>query len=249
MPRPCKLPGVSFSLRGLRTSGRIFCVLFSAVLAAGGSGCRTTVKETSGAYSISDRKPSSVVDAELKKLLEEIGTYPKRHDLRYRVAGIYFARGEYRAAVEHLKQALRLAPDEPKYHFRLGQTYFRMRELDLAERELREAIRLWPPKRYSGPHAFLGYVLSLKRDHTGAIAEFQKCIETDPGNPEFYYALGAQYDIVGDKEQAARCFHEYLLKGGTTYRKNAVFLLRKLGADVPEEAFGDSAQREMREQS
>lgn len=209
-------------------------LLFGALLAA--SGCQTTVKESASSYSISDAKPGSIVDAELKKLLEDVAEYPKRHDLHYRIAGIHFAKGEYRESADRLRRALSLAPSEPKYHFRLGQTYLRMQELGLAEKEFREAVRLWPPGRYSGPHAFLGYVLSLKRDHAGAIDEFKRCIETDPENPDFYYAVGAQYDIMGRKDEAARYFHDYLLRGGTTYRKNAVFLLRKLGADVPESA-------------
>lgn len=249
MPRPRRSQRGSPAAPVFRISQllpRLHLVLV-ALLAA--YGCQTTVKESAGSYSISDAKPGSIVDSELKKLLEEAAEYPKRHDIHYRIAGIHFARGEYRESADRLKRALALAPAEPKYHFRLGQTYLRMQELGLAENEFREALKLWPPGRYSGPHAFLGYVLSLKRDHAGAIDQFKKCIETDPENPDFYYAVGAQYDIMGRKDEAARYFHEYLLRGGTTYRKNAAFLLRKLGAEVPEAALDGPPSGGDREQS
>lgn len=194
--------------------------------------CTTTVTEKGTDYEIADAQSSSFRDTELDNLKAEVEKYPKRHDLHYRIAGIYFERGSYYKSRDALEQAIELESGEGKYHFQLGRVYLRMQELEPAETQLRTAIRCWPPKRFSGPHAALGYVLSLKKDHEGALREFQTCIEIEPGNTEYYYSLAAQYDLVGNKEQAIHYFREYLQRGGTTYRRNAIFILESMGVKV-----------------
>lgn len=209
----------------------------------GSPGCKTTTTEAGTSYSVSDDKGESVLDSRLRRLAEEVERYPKRHDLHYEIAGIYFEKGDLHSAGRALKAALELAPDNVQYHVMLGRVYLQMQEVDMAEEHFRKAVSLVPPGRYSGPHAALGYVLSLKRDYQGAIEEFKKCLIAEPNNPKYLYSLGAQYDIMGDREQAIRYFQDYLQTGDTEYRKNTVFVLQKLGVrpNLPEEGRPEAA--------
>jgi tetratricopeptide (TPR) repeat protein len=190
---------------------------------------------------IPDAQQGSILDSKLKNLMEEVGKYPKRHDLHYQIAGVYFEKEDYREAAKGLKAALRLAPEESKYHFQLGRVYSVMGESQEAETHFREAVRLSQGDRYSGPHAALGYVLAMKKDLSGAIAEFKKCAEIEPQNPDYQYSLGSLHDMRGERDEAIKCFQEYLVLGGTRYRKNAVFFLEKLGVQVDDAALGSTS--------
>jgi tetratricopeptide (TPR) repeat protein len=148
------------------------------------------------------------------------------------MAGIQAQKGDYREAAAALERAIALAPDEAKYHIQLGRVRLVMKELEESEKCFRRALDLLPRDRFSGPHAALGLVLSMQKQHEAALKEFQKCREIEPENSVFHYALGAQYDILGRKDEAIDSFKEYLRLGGTTYRKNAAFILQRLGVDV-----------------
>jgi tetratricopeptide (TPR) repeat protein len=206
--------------------------LLAAVVSCTLTACQTTTTEVGTGYKFPDEDTESILDSKLNNLSKEVEKYPKRHDLHYRIAGVHFQKADYHESAQALERAIALSPEDSKYHFQLGRVYLRMQELEIAEEHFRKATRLSPPDRYSGPHAALGLVLSLNKDYKGAIAEFKKCIQIDPENPLYYYSLGAQYDIVGNTEGAIRNFKEYLLRGGVRYRKNATFILRKLGVDV-----------------
>jgi len=209
----------------------ITAILVSSLLLTAPS-CTTTVTDGGTSYTVSNEKGESVLDSRLRRLDEEVKLYPKRHDLYYDMAGIYYEKQDFRAAARALEKAIELEPTNVQYQTMLGRVYLLMQEVELAEQHFRKAVSLVPPGRYSGPHAALGYVLSLKKDYAGAIEEFKKCLIAEPYNPKFYYSLGAQYDIMGNREEAIRYFQGYLQSGDTEYRKHVVFLLGKLGVDV-----------------
>jgi tetratricopeptide (TPR) repeat protein len=163
--------------------------------------------------------------------------YPLRADLHYEIASLHAKKGECRESAKALERAIQLAPEEAKYHFHLGRVFLSMSDLSAAEKEFRDAAKLSREGRYTGPRAALGWTLSLKKDVDGAIAEFGKCVEIDPGNPVFYFFLGSLHDMKGDREPAIHNFREYLARGGVTYRKKTSDILRSLGvetADIPE---------------
>ena len=89
-----------------------------------------------------------------------------------------------------------------------------MQELELAEKAFRRAVDLSANDRYSGPRAALALVLSMRGKNKEAIEQFLRCIEVEPDNVEYYYSLGAQYDILGQQDEAIHYFREYLLRGG-----------------------------------
>ena len=114
----------------------------------------------------------------------------------------------------------------------ITRVFLQMGEVDNAVVSFRKAAELTEDQRYSGINAGLGYALALKKDLPGAEAAFKKALAADPENSETYYFLGAICDLQGRKEEAVKHFREYLARGGTQYRSNALFYLEKLGIEV-----------------
>jgi tetratricopeptide (TPR) repeat protein len=208
---------------------KIASILAAASIAA--AGCQTVTLEDKTDYKVEEAKTSSVLDARLKTLTEKSREYPKRDDIQYEIASVYFRKGDFRSSAAAIERAIELAPAEAKYHYQLGRVQLTMNEIDKAERSFREAVRLFPD-RLPAPYAALGDALARKRDIPGAIAEFKKCLELDPENSTYYYIIGCLNDMRGDREQTIHFFQEYVARGGTTYRKRALYLLEKLGVPV-----------------
>ena len=220
----------------MRTATESFPIRLLAVTVAGvgllQTSCTTTT-QADNVYSMPTEKTKhSILDSELKRLQTNVSEYPKRHDFHYKIAGIYFQQQKYRESMDALDAALALDPDESKYHYHAGRVYLRMGELDKAEGHFRTATEHMQADRYTGPHAALGYVLARERRMDEAITEFEKCIEIEPENPEFYYFLGSLYDVMGEDDRTIHYYREYLVRGGTRYQENAVFILERLGVEV-----------------
>ena len=209
--------------RGLPALLVCFCLLLSA--------CESIVDEREQ-YSLSEETTHSYLDSRLDFLKARVKEYPKRDDYHYKIASVHFEKGDFYRAVRSLEEAVELRPDIPKYRYHLGRVFLQMGEVDNAVASFRKAAELTEDQRYSGINAGLGYALALKKDLPGAEAAFKKALAADPENSETYYFLGAICDLQGRKEEAVKHFREYLARGGTQYRSNALFYLEKLGIEV-----------------
>ena len=199
------------------------------------TGCETTTSEKTH-YALSDGKSDSILDSRIHQVEAEVVKYPLRSDLHYQIASLHAKKGDCVEAVKALERAIHLSPDEAKYHFHLGRLYLTMNDLDKAEAEFRKSVGLSREGRYTGPHAALGWTLSLEKQQDAAIQQFEKCIQIDPEDPTFYYFLGSIHDIKNDREEAIRCYREYLARGGQNYRNKTIDILRSLGVttgDLP----------------
>jgi tetratricopeptide (TPR) repeat protein len=221
---------------------RLSALLIASVLFV--AGCTTTVSETTD-YEVGSSVAGSVVDTRINHLREEAAKYPRRSDLQYDIALLYFQKGDYHESQEALEDAIEIAPEVSEYHYHLGRVLLRMQELELAEGHFREAVRLQPRNRYSGPHAALGWTLTLRQNWDGALTEFQRCVEIEPANSLFYYFLGSIYDLKGDQAKAITNFQEYLTRGGKTFRTKTTHILEKLGVEVETPQNGESGSAEI----
>lgn len=197
--------------------------------------CQTVTTLDKSTYQISDGETHSYVDSRLEKLYELSDSYPKRHDYHYQIAGIHYLKANFRDSAAHLQKAILQKPDESQYHYHLGRVYMRMNEIEQAEECFANAVKLDPRNRFSGPRAALAYVLALEKKIPQAIEQFQECLRIDSENVLFYYFLGALHDMKGDDRGAIRYFRDYLERGGSRYRKKAVFILERLGVMVADE--------------
>ncbi len=221
---------VPLTLRALLSLFRPTSTLIGVLLIV--TSCQTTTKEQRRVTMPSEKNTHSILDSRLNNLAKEVKEYPKRHGLHYQIAAVHYQKSQFKQSVVALHKAIDLSPKVAKYHYHLGRVYLHMGELEDAEEHFRHDCAYMPRGRYTGPHAALGYTLMRREKADKAIEQFKTCLEIEPENPSFYYFLGSIYDIGGDRENVIRYYREYLTHGGTKYRKNALFVLDKLGVEV-----------------
>ncbi len=107
---------------------------------------------------------------------------------------------------EKFGQFARFHPENPQAHYffavALGKQADGLGDSTAIERELKTAIGLDP--RFGNAYLQLGILYSEKRDMPGAIAAFEKAIETSPLPDEAHYRLAQIYRQSGDAEKARK---------------------------------------------
>jgi tetratricopeptide (TPR) repeat protein len=206
-------------------------ILLSLMLAIFSS-CKTTKKEDNYSIRFSDPykvSENTILDSRLKELEKLADEYPKRSDIPYQIAGVWYQKENYRESARSLERAIYIDPQEGKYHFHLGRVYMNMRELDLAEKEFRRALELMPGDRYTGPHGAMGYLLCQKGRWQEAQKEFEACVRIDPAEPNSYYYLGCIADVQHNGDAAVANLKKYLELGGKGFRPKTVEILASYG--------------------
>ncbi len=113
--------------------------------------------------------------------------------------------GRFDEAIREGKRAVELDPLSPAINSDLGGTLYCARRYDEAAAQLRRTIEIDPTFLYA--HYYLGIVLQLKRDLTGAIVEFEKARQL--GDDPFVIGLiGAAKARAGDKDAASQALTE-----------------------------------------
>jgi tetratricopeptide (TPR) repeat protein len=111
--------------------------------------------------------------------------------------------GQFPEAIQSLRQAIQLDPDNPGLHHELGMTFLMIRNWESAEAELREAIRHDPSS--AGAHNGLGYSLEKLGDLQGALDQFRIATHLDPSDQSYedHYVevLGMIDARQGDKKK------------------------------------------------
>ena len=93
------------------------------------------------------------------------------------------------AALEMLRKAIALAPQNAAYHYSLGEALRIRGDLEGAEAELRQALQLDPQQ--TSARRSLGFVLRQKGDLPAAVAELRHAAAERPQDAEVRHRLGA----------------------------------------------------------
>jgi tetratricopeptide (TPR) repeat protein len=96
--------------------------------------------------------------------------------------------GDYRAAENAAREALRIAPSEPDINFLMGQMQRRAGQLDQAIHYLSEAIRQSPSQ--IDPYLELGKAYEERREYLMALRIYQQAIKVAPKDYRPYYLAG-----------------------------------------------------------
>jgi serine/threonine-protein kinase len=169
-------------------------------------------------------------------------------------------RKDYAAAADACQQALRLEPDDPRFHHALGAAREGQRAWALAALAYQDAVRLRPddaPLRND-----LARALRRKGDAAAAAAADQAAVGLEPENAYFYYCLGLSLEEAGDQGGACgayqRAVHfkpedfEYLCTWGRALRRagrfaeEAAALKQNQGWDLPGPSVYIRYRRELR---
>lgn len=144
----------------------------------------------------------------------------------------------YPEAINSLKKAIHLDPNNAEMHYKLGQAYARLPCHQEATTEFQEAIRLDPN---NGKAYFsLGLIYVNLQNYSDAITKFQETIHRNPKFGEAHFNLGYVYDKLLDGTNAIFHIKEaeklYIEQNNsdkiTKVRKNLKLLNDKYGHNV-----------------
>jgi serine/threonine protein kinase/tetratricopeptide (TPR) repeat protein len=120
--------------------------------------------------------------------------------------------GQYKEAMEHFEEALKVDPDFAMVYAALGNSYasFVYRDMENAEKNFKEALarldRVGPREEYMIPALYHG---SLRR-HEEAIRFYKLHLERYPDDLQALYNLGNMYRNIRDLDQAIASYQEVL---------------------------------------
>jgi tetratricopeptide (TPR) repeat protein len=97
---------------------------------------------------------------------------------RYNLGSALLRKGQPGEAISHLREAIRLEPDDALAHDNLGSALAREGQMDEAIGQYREAIRLKPDD--ADAHNNLGSALGTKGQMDEAIGQFQEALRLKP---------------------------------------------------------------------
>lgn len=116
------------------------------------------------------------------------------------LASLYFRKGEMDRAIEELRNAYLIRPDDVNVVYRLANAYIQKGDLEHAVIFARKSVELNPaePRYYNN----LGTILSQKGRYEEAIPAFGKAIELDSKDPVYMDNLAKLYFSMGNHEES-----------------------------------------------
>jgi len=126
----------------------------------------------------------------------------------YQLGALYYARREYRSAVEWLAK---VAPADAHYHdalFRLGLACYHTADYRSSVEAFRKLAQVTPLSEVLNN---LG-AAQLRAGDPQSAASFQQAIESDPADPDYYFNAGYILFRNNSFDNAARLFEEVLAR-------------------------------------
>ena len=112
----------------------------------------------------------------------------------------YIKKGLYDKALEHLKEWVRLEPENPEALYQLAVSLATAGDRQEAIGALEKVLAINPKHKNA---LFRKSVLHVKlKDHKQAVACLQKVLELAPETPKAYYLLGISYDAMEEIDKA-----------------------------------------------
>jgi tetratricopeptide (TPR) repeat protein len=173
-------------------------------------------------------QPNSVIEVARKAIALE-----NRPDLHHTLAGAYLAVHQDAKAVAELREAVRLAPNEERYHFDLGQTLLKQQDFDGAARALEAGCKVLP--KSAQLQLALGVAYYGQRRFPEAIERFLETIRLAPEVEQPYVFLGRILDHAGDRlPEIQQRFEAFRTRNPNNFMANflsAKVLLAQPGSD------------------
>jgi len=119
-------------------------------------------------------------DSEAAPLLEQLKSAPTDFGLLARVGNIYYDAKQYSQAIDYYERSLKLQPADTSVRTDLGTAYWYKGDVDTAITEFNNVLSQDPTK--ADTLFNLGIVKwQGKKDAKGAVAAWQKLLDTNPG--------------------------------------------------------------------
>jgi Flp pilus assembly protein TadD len=119
-----------------------------------------------------------------------------------------FEAGRTEEAIETMRRAVELAPDDAQAHFSLGAMQLRTNRVDEAEAELARAVALAP--RDAKMLAAHGLALRAQGRWSAAEDALLRSLLLQPGETSTIAALGELYRLAGEPDKCAVRYGQYV---------------------------------------
>ncbi|MDH5657394.1 MAG: tetratricopeptide repeat protein [Spirochaetia bacterium] len=137
---------------------------------------------------------------------------------------IYFSRGNFEMAADHLNQAVKLVPDHGRYLYNLGIVYLNLRQPDRAEDFFKKALDAGAGDAVvfrSLAHAFRDL-----KEPSLAVRSLEKALYRNPEDMESWFLLGKIYEEESDLNSAAEAYKKIVnMTAGDSYTRDALIKL------------------------
>ncbi len=124
------------------------------------------------------------------------------------IAKLYLKGGNRPRALELLKRAKELAPDDYKILYTYGIALYKNDELNRAEVLLLEITRIKPDFMYA--HYNLGNIYYKRKEYKKALDSFEKAMELAPDKADIYFNIAITLEQLGYSDMASRFYSKCL---------------------------------------
>ena len=170
---------------------------------------RVRVDQVAGTEYANESPVSPAQYDEDKAICQElIRRYPRFFTPHLCLGSIAMIENDDPAAVSHLRDALRLQPDEFQSHALLGRSLGRLEQFDEAIEHLERAITLKSNRPM--PHNTLGTIYAQLGNIDLALEHFEHALAIDSKSHYTYRNLGKVYFQQGDHEKAIQYYRQSL---------------------------------------
>lgn len=142
------------------------------------------------------------LDAAEKAYREQLDADPGNADALHLLGVLHQQRGDTAVAVELLRKAIAMAPEQTQFHLSLGGTLLNSGDLEAARASFEQALALDPNRVQT--HGMLGHLAMQAGDTGAAEKRFRIGQRADEEDPVILFGLGSVYLERRDATNAAK---------------------------------------------
>ena len=140
--------------------------------------------------------PAAHIDIERAALLD-----PSAYQAHYILGNVLVRLGDPDRAVAEYREAIQLAPDEPRTYFQLALVLRSKMDSAGEERALDQALAA--DSHYAPAHCEMGRILIEQGRFEDAVIHLNSAVQYNPNSQEAYFLLVKAYTKLGEREKAA----------------------------------------------
>jgi O-antigen biosynthesis protein len=167
--------------------------------------------ESQGNQNLLQLQPAkATIEEQFQQLQQRAVQQPDSASIQFELGQLYFASRQWQPAINCYLQAIKLAPQEAKYHVLLGRAWSQVNNHDQANLAYYQGFSLKPEEVSGKNHFLLGEKLFKQNSPQEAVACYRRAISRKPDLIQAYWRLG---EIVAEKKDyktAIACYRRAL---------------------------------------
>lgn len=137
---------------------------------------------------------------------------PPQDVYNFELGQFFLSRNQLSRAVEHLREAVRLRPDNVEYRLTLAEAYKSMGQLDNAISSYQKAADMQPTNlQKSKTLAEIARIQMMMGDSEKALSQFKQAADYNETDLDILFSLADAQDANGDKQSAIETLRKCIL--------------------------------------